>query len=187
MNIPVLLLAALLTESRLRFGLSLGLSGSVVALVLVAWCFKLSRAPGSRPFLLLTGVVPLFLLALLWPLLRGPIFATLVALGFFSSVSHRIRRALHVLLLLFTGFLPLFLLIRVDDTSWAAGFLFVYLGILSLEPTLADSQDAVGETERTMTGSARMGFFVYGVCVGFLWILVFAALLWYVPEPVTGA
>src|SRR5262249_44019960 len=152
-------------ESRIRSGLSFALLGSVVALVLLAWCFKLSRHRRQRALLLFTVVVPLLLLVLLWPLLRGPTCATLAALLLFASVSHRARRALRLLLLAFTGLLPLFLLLDVDDTHWAAGFLFTYLGILGLEPTLAVTTDAVHEGGRTTTGPAGMAFFVYGVSV----------------------
>jgi hypothetical protein len=131
-------------------------------------------------------VIPLFLLALGWPLLRLPIFASLVALLLLSCFSKRGSRALHLLLMLFTGLIPLFLLIAVDDVSWSAGFLLVYLGLINSEAKIAANDHPDGEDEMCTNPNAATWNFVYCVSLGFFWIITLAALLWYVPEPVPG-
>jgi len=87
--------------------------------------------------------------------------------------------------MLFTGLIPLFVLIGVSDPSWSAGFLLVYLGLLLREPALGDREDAESKDEQITQPVGRMWYLAYSVCLGFLWILLFAALLWYVPEPAT--
>src|SRR5467141_2322316 len=104
MKTPTLLLSALLTESRVRRGLSLAVFGSLLALLLLAWCFNLSRDKRKLPIILFTGVIPFFLLTLVWPQFRLPILASLVALLLLSCFSQRSRRALHLLMMLFLGF-----------------------------------------------------------------------------------
>ena len=180
-----LVLFAYLTASRVRLGLVLAVGGSLVALLLVAWCFRLSHDARKLPHILFTGVLPLFFLALMWPQVRLFVFASLVGL-LLSCFSKRCRRALRLLMMLFCGFIPLFLLVGVDDMSWAAGFLLVYLGLICLEPQRAEEDQGDGEDEMITKAVARRWHWVYCVSLGFLWILLFAALLWYVADPVTG-
>jgi hypothetical protein len=85
--------------------------------------------------------------------------------------------------MLFTGLIPLFLLIGVEDMYWSAGFLLVYLGLVSLESRLGGH--AATKDELFTNPADRAWYLLYCTSVGFLWILLFAALLWYVPEPET--
>jgi hypothetical protein len=173
MNTSTLLMTVFLTEPRARLGLGLAVFGCLVAVLLLAW----SRAARNLPIILFTGIVPLFLLAMLWPQMRRALFASLGVVLVLSCFSRRSRRLLRLPMTLFVGFIPLFLLFGVDDPSWSAGFLLVYLGLIN---THTDS-----ENEMATGPAARTRRFVYCVSVGFLWILVLAALLWYVAEPVT--
>jgi hypothetical protein len=176
MSTPTMVMAVL-TESRTRHGLALVIFGCLVAVFLVSWSHKLSRAGRNLPVILFTGIVPLFLLAMLWPQMRRALFASLGVVLVLSCFSGRSRRVLRLPMTLVVGLMPLFLLFGVDDPSWAAGFLLVYLGLTN--------NHAGSENEMPTGPAARTRHFVYSVSVGFLWILLLAALLWYVAEPVT--
>ncbi len=173
-------LCAFLTGSRIQHGLALAIVGCVLAVLVLAWCFRFSHTAGKLPTILFTGVLPLFLFAVMWPQSRLSILASLIAL-LLTCIWGINRRALHLLRILFTGLIPVFLLIAVDDPAWSAGFLLVYLGLTSLEPPMVEKDNMI------ITPAMRACCFVHYVSLGFLWILLFAALLWYVPEPLTGA
>jgi hypothetical protein len=172
-----LLVMTVLTESRTRHALALVVFGCLVAVLILSWSYKLSRAARNLPLILFTGIVPLFLLAVLWPQMRRTLLASLGALLVWSCLSRRSRRLLRLPMTLFVGLIPLFLLLGVDDASWCLGFLAVYLGLIN--------NHTDGENEMPTGLASRTRHFVYCVSVGFLWILVLAALLWYVAEPVT--
>jgi hypothetical protein len=178
-----LMLFAFLSGAKVRLGLALALFGFVVGFLLLAWCLRVSRNARGLPIILFTGVLPMFLLAFLWPQLRLPILAALMALLLISWLSRPSRRALRLLVMLFVDFMPLILLIGVDDISWSAGFLMVYLGLMSVEPKLADNGLAENAAEGVRASAGGGWYFVHAVSLGFLWILLLSALLWYVPEP----
>jgi hypothetical protein len=182
MTLPTFILCASLVVPKLQ----LIVCALLVGPVLVAYFSNRISAALHPPIILFAGVMPLLLLGLTWTEFRFLIFGCLVALLPLAYFSKRFRRALHFLTILLAGVIPWFLLVAVEDISWSAGFLLAYLGVQSCH-----AKD-VGERHRNegdellphlATESAR--YFVLGASLAFLWVLMLAALLWYLPDPET--
>src|SRR5260370_1012842 len=101
----------------------------LVSLLLVGYISIRISSMFYLPTVFCMGIMPMLLLGLTWTESRLPIALFLVALLALACFSRRTRHAMHVLALLFTGLLPLLLLLVVEDVFWSAGFLLAYLGV----------------------------------------------------------
>jgi hypothetical protein len=91
---------------------------------------------------------------------------------------------MHVLALLFTGLLPLLLLLVVEDVFWSAGFLLAYLGVQGCHTNDANDRPvALADDGHGHMTVDRARYCLLCASMVFLWILVLAAVLWYYPDP----